>query len=88
MLRITRQEDDGITWFRLEGKLIGPWVEECRNTVTREAAHPRGIKLDLSDITYVDAEGLSLLLELSGRGFDIKKRSSFVATLMGTETSS
>lgn len=84
MLRITRSEKDGTIWLRLEGKLLGPWVDEFRATVARETAQ-RGINLDLNEVTFVDAEGLRLLRELTQHGHDTSKRSSFVAELLRTD---
>ena len=87
MLRITRSEKDGKIWLRLEGKLLGPWVDEFRATVARETAHRDRIKLDLNEVTFVDAEGLRFLRELTDCGHDIPKRSNFVAELLRTEIS-
>jgi len=85
MLRITRFAKDGTTWLRLEGKLLGPWVEHFRTTVGQEAAAGNGIHFDLSELTFVDADGLSLLRELSNRGHDLSRRSNYVTELLRTE---
>jgi ABC-type transporter Mla MlaB component len=87
LLRITRSDEDGTIWLRLEGKLLGPWVDEFRATVAREVNLTDRIKLDLAEVTFVDAEGLRLLRELAVNGHDIPKRSNFVAELLRTETS-
>ena len=85
MLRITRFAKDGTTWMRLEGKLLGPWVEHVRTTVAQEAAHNNCINFDLSELTFVDAAGLLLLRELSSRGHDLTVRSNFVTELLRAE---
>lgn len=88
MLRITRSEKDGTIWLRLEGKLMGPWVDEFRATVAREASGKNRLNLDLDEVIFVDAEGLRLLRELTHLGHHIPKRSNFVAELLRTEVSS
>ena len=63
MLRVsTRQDEVGVT-LKVEGKLAGPWVEEFR---TRWAADSvtykdRPLVVDLTDLTFIDAEGTGLL---------------------------
>lgn len=86
MLRITRFAKDGTTWLRLEGKLLGPWVEHFRTTVIQETAQNNTINFDLSELSFVDAEGLALLQDLATRGHDLSLRSNFVTELLRTET--
>ena len=85
MLRITRLVKDGTTWLRLEGKLLGPWVEHVRATVAQETPQGNCINFDLSELTFVDAAGLLLLRELSSRGHDLSTRSNFVTELLRAE---
>ncbi|MBI5764804.1 MAG: hypothetical protein HZA51_14910 [Planctomycetes bacterium] len=85
MLRITRFAKDGTTWLRLEGKLMGPWVEHVRTTVDQETARCNCIHFDLSELTFVDAAGLLLLRELSSCGHDLSLRSNFVTELLRAE---
>ena len=63
MLKITTLTNAESTAFRLEGRLAGPWVEELKrcwlSTVSAKTRHP--ISVDLSAVTYVDAEGKELL---------------------------
>ena len=68
----------------LEGKLVGPWVDECRSILAvNEASRPA---LDLSEVHYVDAAGTTLLAELDSAG-RIRARSPFLSTLLARETS-
>ena len=80
MLRITE------TWLtaetpilRLAGRVIGPWVGELRRA--SEEALARGISLtvDLGDVSFIDAEGVSLLRELKHREVVLTNCSPFVA---------
>ena len=82
MLRITRQQKGGVTWLKIEGKLVGPWVEECRAACMGEASSGRSTCLDLAEITYVDPPGAELLEFLRRQGFRIARRSRFVAELL------
>ncbi len=85
MLRITRSMADGAVRLRVEGKLVGPWVDECRAACARETVEGRPLALDLADITYVDADGVQLLRELVEQGVEIPVRSRFVAELLRLE---
>lgn len=58
MLRITREGNV----LRLEGQIIGPWVEELRRAV-----NGGGLTIDLSDVTFADWDGAVLLAELRKR---------------------
>jgi anti-anti-sigma regulatory factor len=85
LLRITRSTKDGTEWLKLEGKLVGPWVEECRAACARGTDHGRRLALDLSEVTFVDADGVHLLRELVEQGAEIPVRSNFVAELLRLE---
>lgn len=69
MLKITIRPDARSTRLELEGRLAGPWVREldrCWHTV---AAAPQGdLIVDLSAVTFVDAEGKALLTQMSQQG--------------------
>ena len=77
MLRITVMEQGESTAIRLEGKLVGPWVEELKQCWRMISAGPtnKNLRAELDAVTYVDASGKELLQEmrragtkLSGRG--------------------
>jgi hypothetical protein len=50
----------------LEGRVVGPWVEECRCAweVIRAELGARKLRLDLRGLMYVDARGTKLLREI------------------------
>lgn len=87
LLRITKTERDAEIWLKLEGKLMGPWVGECRMACAQTASQARPTRLDLSGITYVDFEGENLLRRLLAEGFEIPFSSTFVAELLREERS-
>ncbi|MCK6456409.1 MAG: STAS domain-containing protein [Phycisphaerae bacterium] len=87
MLRITRETKDGTVWLRLEGKLVGPWVDECRSACAQETANGRRMALDLSQVTFVDRAGVHLLHQLAESGVELPLCTSFVAELLRLEES-
>ena len=71
MLKITKNNNEnGITTFKLEGKLIGVWVHELRScwqqAMQTGAAHT--IHLDLAGVTWVNDEGKALLRAMYRNG--------------------
>ena len=88
MLKITEtaRNDSGRT-FKLEGKLLGPWVDELRNACTQPLAPLEQVGLDLAAVTFVNAAGAELLRELIRRGIIITRCSAFVAELLHAEES-
>ena len=72
MLRIssTESEDEGRILLRLEGDITGQWVEELRRACD-DAVAPRDcgarLVLDLRDVRFIDARGVLLFQQLSGR---------------------
>ena len=66
MLRITVQNGEKAQTIKLEGKVVGPWVEElertCQSVVRSLGA--RELHLDLRGVGFVDAKGRGLLREM------------------------
>ena len=86
MLKITEiaQNDSGRT-FKLEGKLLGPWVDELRNVCGQPLGRLEQLGLDLAAVTFVNAAGAELLRELTRQGIIITQCSAFVAELLHAE---
>jgi ABC-type transporter Mla MlaB component len=86
MLRITRHPDGAATLLRLEGVLREGWLDEvvAQVTLAHGTASPH-LKLDLTDVTFVDAAGTALLRDLIGRDAEIVGCSGFVAASLGLE---
>ena len=78
MLKILASEPEtGSTLLRLEGQIMGPWVEEVK--IASEAALGRGrLSLDLADVSFVDRRGIELLWSLRTRGVPLNGCTSFV----------
>jgi ABC-type transporter Mla MlaB component len=86
LLKITEVSgnDSGRT-LKLEGKLLGLWVEELRSICLQPLQGLEQIDLDLAAVTFVDAAGAKLLRELIQRGIAITRCSGFVAALLHVE---
>jgi hypothetical protein len=86
VLKITEiaQNDSGRT-FKLEGKLLGPWVDELRNVCTQPLDRLEPVGLDLAAVTFVNAAGAELLRELIQQGIIITQCSAFVRQLLYTK---
>ena len=83
MLKITETaRNDSSRTFKIEGKLLGPWVDELRNVCTQPLDRAEQVGLDLAAVTFVNAAGAELLRELIRKGIIITQCSAFVAELL------
>jgi hypothetical protein len=64
--------------LELEGRVIGPWVGELQLVCSELLSLGRVLNLDLSNVTYADAEGAKLLADLKSRGVTLKSCSPFI----------
>ena len=72
MLRISENlTGTRIVVFQLEGRLVGPWVEELRRACESILQRGGTLRLELAEVNYVDAPGLTLLFSLRERGVDL-----------------
>lgn len=66
MLKISvTSETSGAISFQLEGKLVGPWVEELRRLSGAALARCEAVSLDLEKVWFVDSQGIALLRDLA-----------------------
>jgi hypothetical protein len=85
VLRITWIDLEGSAsnrTLKLEGKLLGPWVDELSRACEELRIPPHCLRLDLADVTFVDSIGLELLDELVQRGVTIVGCSGFITDLL------
>ena len=68
--------------LRLEGRVIGPWVEELRRSCEPVLARGAKLALDLSDVSFVDRDGVELFRSLQNRQVALLNCSGFVAELL------
>jgi uncharacterized protein YqfA (UPF0365 family) len=85
MLRITSISDAEGQRLKLEGKLLGPWVEELRIHCASISAQLAKPQLDLEAVSYVDSAGAKVLQTLRAEGFPIVASSPFVAMILREE---
>jgi ABC-type transporter Mla MlaB component len=78
MLRITQREE----CLMVEGRIAGPWVRELRRAAEECLARHLSPALDLSGVSYVDAEGASLLRSLVAQRMPIRSSSAFVRAML------
>ena len=78
MLRITSLEPRGSVVLRVEGRLVGPWIEELREACERH--HPSS--LDLRGLLTADAGGLELLHRLASSGTALLHLSAYLTALL------
>ncbi|MFZ0774149.1 MAG: STAS domain-containing protein [Candidatus Sulfotelmatobacter sp.] len=65
--------------FQLEGKLVGPWVEELRRLSDEALSHQKALSLDLERVSFVDSRGVTLLRDLARRQVPHVNCSQFVS---------
>jgi len=80
VLRISVLEglDQAVT-IRVEGQLRGPWVDELRRSCEQLLAKGGEVRLDLSDVSFIDLDGVALCRRLQDRKVGILHCSPFVA---------
>jgi hypothetical protein len=80
MLRISQPVNSGrdLT-VKLEGRIVGPWVNELQLACLAFLNVGRVLNLDLSQVTYADLEGSKLLVSLKSHGVKLKACSPFIS---------
>jgi anti-anti-sigma regulatory factor len=83
MLRLTRiAPTHWAQTIKLEGKLLGPWIDEVSKVCAAGTDPSSRINLDLSALIFVDAAGERLLRDLIARGIEVVACSGYVAELL------
>jgi hypothetical protein len=80
VLRISLLEalDQAVT-IRLEGQVRSPWVDELRRACEQLLAKGNELRLDLSEVSFIDLDGVALCRRLRDRKVGILHCSPFVA---------
>lgn len=85
MLRIhIENQHDGVT-LRLEGKLVEPWVAELVRVwmdLPRGPDGNRAVTIDLESVSFVDAQGRSMLSALHRLGCELKGSGPFISAVI------
>ncbi len=64
--------------LKLEGRVVGAWVAELSQLCELMLGEGRKLKLDLTDVSYVDADGVTVMASFKTRGVTLKNCSPFV----------
>ena len=87
MLKISIISDsDQAIALQLEGKLVGPWVEELRKLSDEALSLQKSVSLDLERVWFVDSRGVTLLRDLAKRQVSELNCSQFVSQQLKEET--
>ena len=81
VLRITATITDKVV-LKLEGRLVGPWVEELRNTVWRTNGSREPLEIEVADLMFADEEGENALSWLHRLGARFRGRGPFSGYLL------
>ena len=65
--------------LRLEGRVVGPWVEELRRACELAIERRRAVTVDLAGVWFVERDGLALLARLRHRRVALANCSAFVS---------
>jgi ABC-type transporter Mla MlaB component len=77
-ISIINDSDQAIE-LQLEGKLVGPWVEELRKLSDEALSLQKNVSLDLAKVWFVDSRGVTLLHNLAKRQVSELNCSQFVS---------
>lgn len=66
----------------LEGKLVGPWVDELDRVSQEALSQSKSLTLNLEKVWFVDSRGAALLRNLAGRHVSQSNCSQFVNQLV------
>jgi ABC-type transporter Mla MlaB component len=72
-------DSDKAVELALEGKLVGPWVDELDRLSHDALSQNKSLILDLEKVWFVDARGAALLRDLAGRHVSQNNCSHFVS---------
>jgi len=80
MLKITSIAAEGkAVRLRLDGALSGPWVEELRRLCEARLVEDGALVLDCAGLSFVDANGVTLMRSLSAQQVSLMDCSPFLA---------
>ena len=70
---------DATVTIRLEGQVRGPWGEALRSVCDQVLATGGALRLDLTDVSFLDRQGVALCRRLRERNVALLHYSPFVA---------
>jgi anti-anti-sigma regulatory factor len=79
MLKISENEPGKrTTTLRLEGRVVGPWVDELKQVCEPLVKNGCNLALDLTEVTFADESGVTFLASLRARGVKLLSAMPFV----------
>ena len=79
MLRISLENSaNHVVTLRLEGSVAGLWVSEAQEACEKLLAEGRTVNLNLSDVSFIDQDGVKFLANLISKGVKLVDCSLFV----------
>lgn len=66
--------------LKMEGSLVGQWAEEAKSLVTNGIV-PKGLVVDLTDVSYVDSVGEKVLIWLASVGASFMAKTVYAASV-------
>jgi len=66
--------------LKMEGSLVGQWAEEAKSLVTNGPV-PRGLVVDLTDVSYVDSVGEKVLTWFASVGASFMAKAVYAASV-------
>ena len=86
MLKVTHMaEDDKTVTLNLEGRIVGPWVDELKRECEICLAKRSKLILDLSNVSFVDNQGTKTLKDMIGDRVQLIGCSLFLSELLKEE---
>jgi anti-anti-sigma regulatory factor len=72
------RSESGRAALRLEGSVVGPWVDELARWCSEALEGATSLVVDLAAVSFVDRRGVELLQALGDRGVVVRGSSPFV----------
>lgn len=84
MLRIDSLNENELTTLNVEGKLVGPWVNELERCWQKiVAVHPpQLVRINLSAVGFIDSEGKQLLCRMRREGAVLVPTGCFMKSIV------
>lgn len=70
--------------LKLEGRVVGPWVDELKQVCKPLVKRGGNLSLDLAEVTFADERGVALLANLRARGVKLLSAMPFVEEQLKT----
>jgi len=64
--------------LKLEGRVVGPWVGELSQVCEALLTKGQTLRLDLTEVTFADTDGVAVLSSFKSRGVRFRNCSPFL----------